>query len=393
MVPRIAALFLVLLAARVAVGAAPATPGAARPVQVEAEQSAVLVIGLADLPAGQVDGKGWGEPTKADDRPVRVAGAGQDAWLRVKPWWTGGSRPAEGGHWTIEVLYKDTASHPIVLSAFGNLSKYGDRSELHRFGGLGDAQWKTARIPLGADMIMARPQDGLVEFSIRSVGADVPVASIRVMDLPKGQVEKAAARYNAETRDWIARVQAAKQDRPRNEFSPPQKPAPVVTESKAAVVAYVRSYLQLIYPYSAPQESEINKPIQVTMAQNEYEPAAIGVYANGKDLTNVQILVDPLRNNANREASLNVTVRTAEYALVQNARGHAQRLRGGTVAPRARLPRRRKPRRRPSRRLGHSLRRRPGRLGRREANWRSFRSGSGRCTPRGSQPVRAGCSG
>jgi len=80
----------------------------------------VVSVVLADLPADQLDEQVWGEPTQIDERAVRVAKAGQDAWLRVKPWWTGTARPAEGQYWLVEVLYKDTAGKPVIFSAFGN---------------------------------------------------------------------------------------------------------------------------------------------------------------------------------------------------------------------------------------------------------------------------------
>ena len=235
----------------------------------------------------------------------------------------------------IEVSYKDTVKEPVVFSAFGNLAKYGGRTELHRFGGLDDGKWKTAQIPLGADMIMARPAANLVEFSMNSIGGDLPVASIRVMPLAGEQVAKAAAQYDAETREWVARLQASKMGEPRNEFGEPQKPCRIVAESKVAIVPYVRPYLQVIYPYSAPQENELNKRLEVTMARNEYEPAAFGVYANGKNLTNVKVVVASLRHESDEDADLAASVRTAEYALVQNKRPQGRRA-GAASQPQSR---------------------------------------------------------
>jgi hypothetical protein len=263
--------------------------------------------------------KGWTQPKTiaGEDRKVRSAEANTEAVLEVEPWWKGGARPPQNQYYLIEVNYQDTATKPVVFSAFGNINKYGARSELHRFGGLKDGKWKTAQIPLGADMIMVRPESGFVEFSIRA-DADLPVSHVNVKKLAKEQLAKAAEQYNAETREWIARVQAPRQDRPRNEFSQPQEPVAVVAEDSTPIVPFVRSYLQVVYPYSAPQEGEINKTLQVSMAQNEYEPAALGVYANGKDLTNVRVTVSLLRNPADSSAELKANVRTAEYALVQN---------------------------------------------------------------------------
>ena len=112
---------------------------------------------------------------------------------------------------------------------------------------------------------------------------------------------------------------------PRNEFAEPQQPCQIVAESKVVIVPYVRPYLQVIYPYSAPQDGELNKRLEATMAQNEYEPAGFGVYANGKDLTNVQVVVSSLRNDEDDKATLAASVRTAEFALVQNKRPAGRR--------------------------------------------------------------------
>ena len=132
----ILSLILVATMMSVLAGMAPAAAQGTLAAAAGTRPAAAALIVPADLPAGQVDDKGWGEPTKVDEKSVRVARAGKDAWLRAKPWWTGSARPAEGQYWLIEVSYKDTAKEPIVFSAFGNVAKYGGRSELHRFGGL-----------------------------------------------------------------------------------------------------------------------------------------------------------------------------------------------------------------------------------------------------------------
>jgi hypothetical protein len=300
-----------------------------------ADAQSGVTIRLGAVPAEQAE-KGWSESKSCEGRSgkMRLVLAGQDAVLKVQPWWDGGPRPPEGQYYLIHVDYQDTASSPVLLSAFGNLNKYGGRTELHRFGGLNDGKWKTARIPLGWDMIMAKPGTGMTELAIQA-DSDLPVALIRVTELSQAELGSAAAQYNAETREWIARVQAPKLDGPRNEFDEPQKPVAVVVEANTPIVPYVRSYLQPIYPYSAPQEGEINKRLEATMSLDEYEPAAFGVYANGKDLTNVQVLVGQLEPEANGRGKLAVTVRTAEYALVQNSRSRPR----GASATQASRPR------------------------------------------------------
>ncbi len=78
----------------------------------------------------------------------------------------------------------------------------------------------------------------------------------------------------------------------------------------------------------------MGKPLTATMSLNEYEPAAFGVYANGKDLTNVRVRIEGLRHTTDRKARLAGSVRTAEYALVQNDPPRASATRG--AAPSAR---------------------------------------------------------
>jgi hypothetical protein len=85
--------------------------------------------------------------------------------------------------------------------------------EVHRFGGAGDGQWKTALVPVSWDLICRKnvpfqgPSD-MTEFGIEA-NADLPVESIQV--LPAGP--DAAQRYGRETRAWIAKVQADKRQR------------------------------------------------------------------------------------------------------------------------------------------------------------------------------------
>ena len=56
---------------------------AGSPAMAQATQPAeAAVIVLADLPADQVDDKGWGEATALDGKSVRTAKSGKDAWLR-----------------------------------------------------------------------------------------------------------------------------------------------------------------------------------------------------------------------------------------------------------------------------------------------------------------------
>ncbi len=294
----------------------------------------------AQLPAAQVDRKAWTGPVKVDGREVRIVKAGREAVLKVKPWWADRLRPAEGQYWMVVVQYKDTSSQPVIFKVFGNLGKGYSRTELHRFGGLNDGKWKRAEIPLPWDMIMARPDTGMVEMSLGSQAGDVPVASIKIDKLNKKDLAKAAEQYNRETREWIARVQSAKYSEPRKEFGPAQTPAKDLLVSSATIIPYVRSYLQPIFPYSAPQTGEVGEPLEATMSLGEYEPATLGIYAHGKELTNVQVRVEDLKHEKDGKATLEASVRTAEYALVQNGRvGGGRHRRGGAASAPASQPR------------------------------------------------------
>lgn len=290
------------------------------------EPGDLLTIDLAKVADQQLAPGNWGEATTINDRACRVARSGKNAWVHGSAWWKEGLRPAEGQYFVAEVLYKDTATKPIIFSVWGGLGFYGNdgdgMTELHRFGGLNDGKWKVAQIPLGWDMVMLRPGTQMVEMGVQSKEGDVPVSTIRVLPLAKDKVAAASERWNAETRAWVRQVQA-KDQQPRKEFDKSQQAPAAVNDGKQAVVPYVRTWMSTVYPYSAPQEGETGVPLKAQMAQNEYEPATFGVYAPKTDLTNVTVKVDGLRHESNAKAHLAVEVRTAEYALATNGKGVA----------------------------------------------------------------------
>jgi hypothetical protein len=283
----------------------------------------VLTLNVDKLTAERLGPAGWGEPPKVGEHACRAVQAGKDAVVQAPAWWKEGLRPAEGGYWLARIVYQDTASKPIRFSVWAGIGSNDSRTEMHRFGGLNDGKWKTADIPLGWDMLMVRPGTRLVEFSIESKGGDVAVESIRVVPLAGKDLAKAAEQWNAETRQWVRQVQQQYEGQERTEFEKPQKPAEATTGAGAAVVPYVRSYMSTIYPYSAPQDGEVGVPLKARMAQNEYEPAAFGVYALKGDLTNVTVEIGPLKHSSDAKASLAAEVRTAEYALARNGRSLA----------------------------------------------------------------------
>ena len=283
---------------------------------------AVLTIDVAKLTAEQLGPDSWGEPIRIGDKDCRLAKSGKDAWLRAPAWWKDGLRPAEGQYYLAEIVYQDTAGKPILFNVWAGFGGNESRSEMHRFGGLKDGKWKTVAVPLGWDVLMVRPGTRLVEFSIDSKDGDVAVASIRVVPLASKDLAKAAEQWNADTRAWVQQVQQRHEGKERKELEKAQKPVEAAIQGDAAVVPYVRSYMNTVYPYSAPQAGEGGAPLKAEMAQNEYEPAALGVYAPKSDLTNVTVKVEGLHQE-NGKGLLNGEVRTAEYALVQNGAGLA----------------------------------------------------------------------
>jgi hypothetical protein len=86
--------------------------------------------------------------------------------------------------------------------------------------------------------------------------------------------------------------------------------------SQKPLVPYRRNWMDLIRSISAPQAGEAGAPLSARMFLNEYEPVQLGVYANGRDLSNVRVSVDPIKD-ASGTTVAEVTVRVAEYSKVK----------------------------------------------------------------------------
>ncbi len=278
----------------------------------------------ADLPAWQlsrVDDQNlsnWGEPATEDDRTYRVAAGGEQAAITVPAWWGAGFRPEEGTVYNLKITYKDTATKPVVFSSHGGFARYWGLGEVHRFGGSGDGQWKVANVPVSWDLVCRRnvpfkgPTD-TTQFGI-SADTDLPVASIVVEEAGPD----AADRYGRETREWVAKAQAEKRE--KADRGPEQDAVLSEKMKEQPVVIYNRTYLVPLYQNSAPQKGEAGAPLKLRMAQNEYEPAGFGVYANGRALKNVTFEMGALLNEDGEKLSAEIEKRTAEYSAV-NTRG------------------------------------------------------------------------
>jgi hypothetical protein len=280
------------------------------------------LLNLELAKAAGLDTKAWCVPAEADGKTFRAAKAGQRAAIPLPAWWGNGFRPKEGENLLARVTFRDTAAAPIVVQAFAALPEC---YELHRIGGLNDGQWKTALVPLPWDMVARVPGTDRTEIVLQvPEGADVPVSQVA---LTRGDESADEARWAAETRAWMERLQGAK----RAQAKLPKADDPAVLPAPwdaSAVVPFVRRYVRLLYPNSAPQAGEPGGPLKLNLARNEIEPGQFGVYANGAGLKNVRVALDPAGLVSAKGAKLaaQVELLAAEYSVVSGNRLFPQRL-------------------------------------------------------------------
>ena len=284
----------------------------------------MVTIDLATLPLDRVV-NGAVHEGSGESIPCRVFSKGQPVVLSVDRWWGDGDTPPQGRTYLAVVRYRDTVDQPVRFLSYAGLARYDGASEMHRFGGYGDGQWKTARVPLPWDMLLSLPSaEGRVRLGIDSPGGDLPVASIEIVDADAD----AERRYNAQTRDWIRRVQAHLRA-PDREAEHPVIPSDMVDQ---AIVPYVRSYMAVILPPSAPQAGQAGAVIRVQIAQNEYEPATFAVYAAKQNLTNVTFEVGAL-TGANGTLPAAIDQGTVEYCLTASGRSSTVALAAQRIWP------------------------------------------------------------
>ena len=288
-----------------------------------AESEGLLTVKLAELPTERIASGEVSGPQEVGGLACRVFKPGPACAFDVDRWWGKTVQPAQGKFYLATVRYKDAIDEPARFLSYAGLGRYEGPSEMHRFGGSGDGKWKLARIPLSWDMVLSLPsQKGRVRLAIQTPG-DLPVAWVAVA-VADADAER---RYNAETREWIRRAQSKL--RPTKPVTAQRAVIPPALAGEA-IVPYVRTWMSVIYPYSAPQAGQAGATLRAQMSLNEYEPAPFGVYANGGKLTNVTFQVGELRGPAGVLAA-EITKGTLEYAL--NAAGrketrkiHAQRI-------------------------------------------------------------------
>lgn len=264
---------------------------------------------------------GWGRPARVDGVDCRALIGGRHVTVPLKSWWGKGLRPPEGKAFRAEIRFKDIARHPIDVEVFAGLPDY---VRVHRIGGRGDGEWRTAHVPLPWDFLMRKPGTDRTELRLRAPrGADVPIARIAIVP---GDPERDETRWAAETRDWVAREQAEK----RAKAKLPRFQNAVIPEDLRGekAVPFVRSWHSPIQVTSAPQEDEADAVLKLRMARNEIEPAQFGVYAMGGDLLGVTVELSPrgLQTRDGRQLDAKVELLAAEYAVTNKRALAPQRL-------------------------------------------------------------------
>ncbi|HET6428191.1 MAG TPA: hypothetical protein VFJ30_07270, partial [Phycisphaerae bacterium] len=253
------------------------------------------------------------------DLKYRTAQKGGMRTVYLKAWWPKGQlRPDEDTVYVVELRYRDVAKAPVIFHGYGGLGRYHAPTELHRFGGTGDGAWKTACLSAGWDQLMRlqeRPEVTAVGFEAE---ADLPIASLRLR--PATQADQ--ARHNAETRAWIAAVQA-KQRQKANLGIEPRKFLP--GKDLGPIVAFPTPAMLPLMPNGQPRDEQVGAAVKVRMCLNEMEGGSFGVYANGAALTNVRYTVSDLSGPGGKLVA-DVIPRTAEYAVISGGKVFPQRL-------------------------------------------------------------------
>lgn len=75
------------------------------------------------------------------------------------------------------------------------------------------------------------------------------------------------------------------------------RPKPAAEDKRAGFILFARDPLERMYPGSRPRPQDLVGALQLTAAQDQYEPAQVGVYAL-HDLQAVTVSVSDLRNDA-----------------------------------------------------------------------------------------------
>ena len=274
----------------------------------------------ADLPAFELAdvakadlSDGWGQAVTDGGVRCRVAAKGGRRMVDFPAWWSAQAvRPPAGKVYVFEIRYRDTAAAPVIVYAQGGLGRYLDATEVHRFGGSGDGEWKTAAVPVGWDQLLRIPGKPTRTGLGFRADADLPIASIKARPARPGDEQ----RYNAETRAWVAKVQAAK----RRATALKLEPRKFGAGKLGPIVPFAWPALAPLLPNAQPKDEQVGAPVRIRMCLNELEGGSFGVYANGADLTNVDYEVSALTGPGGKLVA-DVIRRTAEVSLMQRTSG------------------------------------------------------------------------
>ncbi|HOM98819.1 MAG TPA: hypothetical protein PLM33_01045 [Acidobacteriota bacterium] len=240
---------------------------------------------------------------------VWVLEAGRSGYLHAPAWWEG-NRPPRDQMVVLEIEYLDNMKHAVAATIYSGLGSENPYSELHRFGGVGDNRWKTARIPASADFIFKYLPDSAVRFRLTPNDGSLQIRKASLV-APNPDEE---SRYNSESREWVRREQLRAEVSERF-WRLAQIPVLPGEWAGRKLVPFARSWMDLILPISTPQGREAGAPLETRMFLNEYEPLQVGVYANGSDLKEVSVTVDPIVDSKGRIVA-EADVRVAEYSKV-----------------------------------------------------------------------------
>ncbi|MBN2289983.1 MAG: hypothetical protein JXQ83_11675 [Candidatus Glassbacteria bacterium] len=246
------------------------------------------------------------------DSGVYLLAGNTPGFLEAPAWWRG-DRPGSGQVVVLEVEYRDSIAVPARAEVFSGMGPGESYSELHRLGGTGDNAWKLARIPCPAELTMLHLPDSTIRFRLVSESSGLYLRDFRLARPQPGD----EACYNAETREWVRRVQAAAARVAPEYYALAESPQLPAEWAEKALVPFHREWMGLVMTISAPQAGETEFPVRVRMAQNEYEPVQLGVYANGSALEEVAVEAGPVLGPGGSEVA-KADVRVAEYSLIDS---------------------------------------------------------------------------
>jgi len=292
--------FLIFLLALVI---ASCSPGKEKPLSFKSPQGVKL-----PLEVKPVSSEAWRE-----SQGLSVLSERNPGLLEAPAWWSG-NRPPQGEMVVLELDYRDDMKLPVRAEVYSGMGSGTEFSELHRFGGAGDGTWKKSRIPCPWDLTLLYLPANSIRFRLVSDSGSMAIRGAKLVE-PLAEDEE---RYNAETREWSRRVQENKARVDSSYYSLAQKPVLPGEWGKSPIVPFQRGWMEPVLPISAPALGETDFPLMVRMALNEYEPLQIGIYANGKNLTGVEVTVDPIQKNG-KSILDEITVRVPQYSLVRSS--------------------------------------------------------------------------